>query len=87
MHYGCEAGASLRRRLRRRGSAIGRLIPIKGFDIPLRARARSRLPGRSIAGQPLEQELRDTHRRATLLGHVDGVEAHPEHTPSVAVAR
>jgi glycosyltransferase involved in cell wall biosynthesis len=59
--------------------AIGRLIPIKGFDVLLRAfaRARERLPALTltIAGAgPLEGKLRQTAPEGvTWLGHVDGV--------------
>ena len=77
MHYGIEPGpepppppASLRL------AAVGRLIPIKGFDLLLRAfgRARDRLPALTleIAGAgPLDAELRaNAPDGVTFLGRV-----------------
>jgi glycosyltransferase involved in cell wall biosynthesis len=79
VHYGIEPGPepppppSEPRLL-----AVGRLVPIKGFDVLLRAfaRAREHMPALTLAiagGGPLEHTLRQAAPDGvTLLGHVDG---------------
>ena len=77
VHYGIEPGPEAPPPPREpRLAAVGRLIPIKGFDVLLRAfaSARAEVPGLTlqIAGSgPLDSELRATAPEGvTFLGHV-----------------
>ncbi len=92
VHYGIEPGAEpppppAAPRL----AAVGRLIPIKGFDVLLDAfeRARSQVPGLTVelAGAgPLERELRErAGEGVTFLGRVPDVSPVYERSAIVVV--